>query len=68
MTRLDQQVEYWNSVGARKTFTHPLDPSWLSRLEPSARILDYGCGYGRLAGELSQRGFDAVEGVDLYPP
>jgi SAM-dependent methyltransferase len=31
------------------------------------RILDYGCGYGRLAGELHLRGFTAVEGVDLSP-
>ncbi|HZP54714.1 class I SAM-dependent methyltransferase [Actinocrinis sp.] len=67
MVSLDQQTEYWNATGAGKTFTHPLNTAWLSRLQPSARILDYGCGYGRLAGELHQRGFTEVEGVDLSP-
>jgi SAM-dependent methyltransferase len=67
MARLDQQTEYWNSTGAGKTFTHPLEPSWLSGLAPSARILDYGCGYGRLAGEVHGHGFAEVEGVDLSP-
>jgi SAM-dependent methyltransferase len=67
MASLDHQMEYWNSTGARKTFTHPLEPSWLSRLGTSARILDYGCGYGRLVGEVRQLGFAAVEGVDLSP-
>ena len=37
----------------------------LTLLAPGSRILDYGCGYGRLAGELSRRGFNAVEGVNL---
>lgn len=67
MASLDQQTEYWNSTGAGKNFTHPIEPSWLSGLDRSARILDYGCGYGRLAGELRERGFEDVEGVDLSP-
>lgn len=67
MASLDQQTKYWNTTGTGKTFTHPLEASWLSGLAPSARILDYGCGYGRLVGELHQQGFTAVEGVDLSP-
>jgi SAM-dependent methyltransferase len=67
MVGLDQQTQYWNSTGTVKTFTHPLEPTWLSTLGPNARILDYGCGYGRLAGELHQHGFTEVEGVDLSP-
>ena len=27
VTDLDQQTKYWNSTGARKTFTHALDPT-----------------------------------------
>jgi SAM-dependent methyltransferase len=67
MASLDKQTQYWNTTGTGKTFTHPLEPSWLSPLAPSARILDYGCGYGRLAGALHQQGFTTVEGVDMSP-
>lgn len=67
MASLDQQSEYWNSTGAGKTFTHPLDPTWLSSLDRNARILDYGCGYGRLTAELRERGFTRVEGTDFSP-
>lgn len=67
MASLDQQSEYWNSTGTGKTFTHPLDTTWLSSLKPNARILDYGCGYGRLTGELHRRGFTSIEGADLSP-
>lgn len=67
MVDLDNQLGYWNSTGASKTFGHPVEPSWLEGLDRQARILDYGCGYGRLAGELAEWGFDNVEGVDVAP-
>lgn len=35
-------------------------------LEPGARILDAGCGFGRTVGVLREMGFDAV-GVDISP-
>ncbi|MEU4829909.1 class I SAM-dependent methyltransferase [Streptosporangium sp. NPDC023615] len=60
-----RQVTYWDTVGAEKTFTHPVDLGWLTTVDPEARILDYGCGYGRVMAELSQRGFSDVSGVDL---
>ena len=61
------QVEYWNSVGLNKTFRHPVEYGWLDQLDRTARILDYGCGHGRLAGLLHEHGFTAVEGVDFAP-
>jgi SAM-dependent methyltransferase len=64
---LDNQVEYWNAAGAAKTFGHPVEPAWLDRIDRRARILDYGCGHGRLAGLLAERGFLEVEGVDVAP-
>jgi SAM-dependent methyltransferase len=64
---LDHQVDYWSTTGAGKTFTHPVEPEWLSEIELSARILDFGCGYGRLSGELHGRGYEAVEGIDFSP-
>ncbi|MGW2250974.1 class I SAM-dependent methyltransferase [Kitasatospora sp. NPDC001660] len=67
MSSLDHQINYWDTTGTEKTFTHPVELTWLSRLGPDARILDYGCGYGRLAGLLLQEGFRDVEGVDFSP-
>ena len=64
---LDNQLGYWNAAGAAKTFGHPVEPTWLDRIDRQARILDYGCGYGRLSGLLAERGFVAVEGVDVAP-
>jgi SAM-dependent methyltransferase len=62
---LDSQREYWNSAGTTKTFGHPIELTWLDGLDRHARVLDYGCGYGRLVGLLAGHGFDAVEGVDV---
>ncbi|MFI1991905.1 class I SAM-dependent methyltransferase [Actinoplanes sp. NPDC020271] len=61
------QQRYWDTTGAAKTFTHPVDFSWLSGLEPGARILDYGCGYGRVTAQAREHGFTAVEGADPSP-
>lgn len=66
--QLDNQVEYWNGVAASKTFTHPLDVTRLSQVvEKNGKILDFGCGYGRLCGTLSQAGYTNVLGVDSSP-
>ena len=35
-------------------------------LQPGARILDAGCGFGRTVGVLQGMGFEAV-GVDISP-
>ena len=67
MTDLNNQAGYWNSKGAAKTFGHPVALSWLNGIDRRARVLDYGCGYGRLAGLLVQQGFENVEGVDVAP-
>ncbi|MEU7801301.1 class I SAM-dependent methyltransferase [Micromonospora arborensis] len=67
VTDLDNQLGYWNSTGTSKTFGHPVEPSWLNGVDHRARILDYGCGYGRLAGLLVEWGFENVEGVDVAP-
>ncbi|MFE3653692.1 class I SAM-dependent methyltransferase [Streptomyces sp. NPDC057579] len=56
---------FWETTGAAKTFTHPIDPGLLAEFVPrSARVLDYGCGYGRLTAELVGQGYRAVRGVD----
>ena len=67
MKDLDTQISYWDSIGATKTFTHPVNPGWLAEVSLDARVLDYGCGYGRVMAELSEHGFHDVSGVDLSP-
>lgn len=60
----ENQIAYWNHEGEAKTFTHPVNMDWLQKhLIPNARILDYGCGYGRVAAMLSQQGYQVI-GVD----
>ncbi|MGX1977031.1 class I SAM-dependent methyltransferase [Streptomyces kronopolitis] len=57
---------FWETTGSAKTFTHPLDPALLEEYVPhGARVLDYGCGYGRLTAELAGRGYRSVRGVDV---
>jgi SAM-dependent methyltransferase len=65
MSRLDNQQRFWDTAGATKTFTHPIDFTWLSPLTSAARIIDYGCGYGRITALVQQQGFPNVEGVDI---
>ena len=49
-----------------KTFTRPLDQKLLAQhIAPDATILDYGCGQGRLCGDLQQAGYEKVVGVDF---
>lgn len=67
MKGLGSQIAYWDGVGATKTFTHPVHLGWLAGVSPDARVLDYGCGYGRVMAELSEHGFRDVSGVDLSP-
>jgi ubiquinone/menaquinone biosynthesis C-methylase UbiE len=61
------QVDYWDRVAHEKRFSHPLRLDWLERYlkDPRARILDYGCGYGRTLAELSRAGYRKITGVDF---
>src|SRR5438128_12255904 len=61
------QISYWDGVAAEKRFSHPLRLDWLTRYltNPEARILDYGCGYGRTLAELARAGYARVVGADF---
>ena len=65
---MDHQRAYWDRVAEQKTFTHPLDEAWLNRfVDKQARVLDFGCGYGRSLGELVALGYQNTLGVDASP-
>jgi ubiquinone/menaquinone biosynthesis C-methylase UbiE len=66
MQGISSQISYWDRVAHEKRFSHPLRLDWLARyLNAPARILDYGCGYGRTLAELSKAGFTSTLGVDF---
>ena len=56
---------YWEANAEAYSFAHPLERAWLGELAPAARILDYGCGYGRLTAELAAAGWANAVGVDF---
>lgn len=63
---MQDQRPYWDKVASQKTFTHPINRDWLSEFVPtSARILDYGCGYGRALAELASLGYARLVGMDF---
>ncbi|HEY0005388.1 MAG TPA: methyltransferase domain-containing protein [Pyrinomonadaceae bacterium] len=66
MRDVTSQTSYWDRVAQQKRFSHPLRLEWLEcYLDSRARVLDYGCGYGRTLGELAQAGYQNVFGVDF---
>jgi len=65
---MQDQRAYWDREAGRKTFTHPLNRGWLDTFVPqTARVLDYGCGYGRSLAELAFFGYSGTVGMDPSP-
>ena len=63
---MTSQSSYWDRVAHDKRFSHPLRKNWLARyLNTQARILDYGCGYGRTLTALSGAGYENIVGMDF---
>lgn len=62
---IDNQKEYWDEVSEIKTFTHPIDLELINNfLNNQSRIVDFGCGYGRIVKQLTDLGFENVYGFD----
>lgn len=63
--KIDNQKEYWDEVAEIKTFTHPIDLELINNfLNNQSRIVDFGCGYGRIVKQLTDLGFENVYGFD----
>lgn len=60
--------QYWNDVGSKKVFE---DPLYLGKLQPflspTAQIVEYGCGYGRILRILKSAGYHNLIGFDFAP-
>jgi hypothetical protein len=53
MHKLDCRKTYWDSVAAKKTFTHTIQvDKFREQVALREKILDYGCGYGRTCAKL----------------
>ena len=66
MQGIPLQTDYWGQVASEKRFSHPLRLDWLlQHLRSHARILDHGCGYGRLLNQLSEAGYGNAVGMDF---
>ncbi len=60
------QKKYWDQAAFEKEFTTPFQMEIFKKYVPEiSRILDIGCGYGRVLNELWQEGFCKSCGIDF---
>lgn len=58
--------QYWNDIGSKKEFEDPLYLEKLAPfLEPESKIIEYGCGYGRVMQMLKAHGYNHLTGFDF---
>ncbi len=62
---LRSQRQFWDRAASEKQFQHPLRLAWLDSHLGGRRILDCGCGYGRLLAELAGSGYRDAVGTDF---
>jgi 2-polyprenyl-3-methyl-5-hydroxy-6-metoxy-1,4-benzoquinol methylase len=63
----EHYVQAWTAAGRFSDTDSVVDDvDALLGLQPGAEILDIGCGFGRVAGPLSMRGY-RVTGIDFSP-
>ncbi len=61
-----EQKDYWNKVADKKEFSTPFQfDIFQSIVSREAKILDVGCGYGRILGQLYNDGYCNLIGVDF---
>lgn len=61
-----ETIEYWNDIGSKKIFE---DPIYIDKIKPyvsyGAKVVEYGCGYGRMMNILKKEGYSDVVGFDF---
>lgn len=63
---MQDQRRYWTERGRHKTFTTPFRMDIFKKhVATDARVLDFGCGYGRTLAELAGEGYTALTGIDF---
>lgn len=68
MKQYNNQSQYWDNVSTDKEFTTPMQIELFSAyVDKDARVLDHGCGYGRILHELQQAGYTRLYGTDSSP-
>ena len=59
-----QLIKYWDASATSKEFRHPIPEPLIKKYFPTGgKVLDIGCGQGRLAKYLADMGF-SVAGTD----
>lgn len=60
-----QTQDYWNEIGVKKEFEDPVYFDKLTQfLTPTSRIVEYGCGYGRMMDMFKSKGYANLVGFD----
>ncbi|MTI59652.1 MAG: class I SAM-dependent methyltransferase [Firmicutes bacterium] len=58
--------QYWDEVAYNKEFTTPFQLNVFRKyVEKAAKVLDFGCGYGRTLHELYLNGYQNLYGTDI---
>lgn len=59
---------FWNEIGSKKNFEDPLSIDKFSAyINSDSKIVEYGCGYGRLMNLLKSKGYQNIIGFDYAP-
>ena len=60
------EKEYWDMVANEQRFNTPFQMDLFKKhVDLDKKILDYGCGYGRVLKELYDHGYNDLLGVDF---
>jgi ubiquinone/menaquinone biosynthesis C-methylase UbiE len=62
---MNDNIIHWDNVSNQITFQAPVEFDKIEEHLPlTSRILDYGCGYGRIAKQLVGIGYKNIKGYD----